>query len=57
MQEKHYNTVPDLKSAKLQQEDGTFMLSLDCVYYTDSIFVRREICSKDPVPAKVFADT
>ena len=28
MQEKHCKTVPDLKSAKLQQEDGAIMLSL-----------------------------
>lgn len=35
LQEKHGKTVPDLKSAKLKQEDGAIMLSL-VVYATGS---------------------
>lgn len=63
-QEKHCDTVPDLKSAKLQQEDEHYMLSLDVyAWYAGTLPVDGSIPSgvrnvpQYPVPAKVFADT
>ena len=56
-QEKHCDIVLAFEFAKFKKEDGAFVLSLDCVCYICSIFFRRENCSHNPVPSKVFGDT
>ncbi len=46
-----------LKFAKIQKEDGAFMLSLGCVCYTHSISSGVRYVPLDPVSSKVFGDT